>query len=143
MSKRRAETDARLVQLGDFPTPTAEDLRRREVEGRQQVISEAGTKLANLQLQLKEETKKLVPKCSECGDTDIRIKTSSHLVSPGNNIIGPAGHGPRYSTHVEFLYCEGCGTTYYKSGVAKLERLMREIEDAGDELSSIRDPHRC
>lgn len=143
MSKRRAGTGARLVQPGDFPTPTAEELRQLEIEGREQAISEAGMNLANLQLKLKDETKKLVPKCSECGGTDIRIKTSSHLVSPGNDIFGPTGHGPRYSTYVEFLYCEGCGTTYYKSGVAKLERLMREIEDANDELSSIRNPRMC
>ena len=143
MSKRRDGTGARLVQPGDFPTPTAEELRRLEVEAQQKAIEDAGMKKARLELKLKEETKKLVPKCSECGGTDIRIKTSTHQVSSGNDIFGSAGRGPRFSTHVEFLYCESCGTTYYKSGVAKLERLMLEIEDAYDELSSIRNPRMC
>ena len=133
----------RRVRPEDFPRPTVEDVKRLEEESRQQAISDAVIKLANLQLKLKEETKELVPKCASCGGTDIRIKTSSHLVSPGNNIIGPAGYGPRYSTHVEFLYCEDCGTTYYKSGAAKLEDLMLEIRNADDELSELRHPHRC
>ena len=133
----------RRVRPEDFPFPTTDDLRWLEVETRQKAIEDAGMKLARLQLKLKDEIKKLVSKCTSCGGTDIRIKTSSHLVSPGNNIFGPAGHGPRYSTHVEFLYCEDCGATYYKSGVAKLERLMLEIRNADDELSELRLPHRC
>ena len=133
----------RRIRPGDFPRSTAEDIRRLEEESRQRAINDAGKKLAELQLKLKIETKKLVPKCTSCGGTDIRIKTSSHLVSPGNNIFGPAGHGPRYSTHVEFLYCEDCGATYYKSGVAKLERLMLEIRNADDELSELGHTHRC
>jgi hypothetical protein len=132
------EQTARRVRPGDFPPPpTIAEFRRLEEERRR------GKKLAKLQFQLKEETKKLAPKCTTCGGTDIRMKTSSHLVSPGNNIIGPAGRGPRFSTYVDYLYCEDCGNTYYKSGVAKLENLMREIRNADDELSELRHPHMC
>ena len=133
----------RRVGPEDFPRPTAEDVRRLEEESRQQAISDAVIKLANLQLKLKEETKELVPKCTSCGGTDIRIKTSDHLVREWNGIIGLGSSGPTYSTHVEFLYCEDCGKPYYKSGAAKLEDLMLEIRNADDELSELRHPHRC
>jgi hypothetical protein len=104
---------------------------------------EINQRIARLSRRLKTTIRNLVPKCTQCGSTDIRTKTSSHLVDPGNKIIGPAGRGPRYATHVDCLHCENCGTTYYKSGVAKIEQLMREIESAQNELFRLRHPHRC
>lgn len=136
--------DASRRGSDDSPDPpTAEELRRIEIEARDWTIKEGEKLLNHCRLKLEEETKELVPECAKCGGTDIRIKTSRHLIDPGNDTTGHEGRGPKYSTHVEFLYCEDCGTTYYKSSVTNLEDWMRKISELNVQLSWLRDPHKC
>ena len=86
--------------------------------------------LTKLRNRLERKIHAVVPKCHNCGGTDIRIKTSSHLVDPGNDIIGPAGRGPSFATHLDGLYCENCGAFYYNSQVAALQSILSDIEQA-------------
>lgn len=108
-----------------FPSVSkARERRGRELE----------VELTKLRNRLAHEIHAVVPSCHNCGGTDIRIKTSSHLVNPGNDIVGPAGRGPSYATHVDGLYCENCGEFYFNDKVAALESILSDIRQAENRL---------
>ena len=84
--------------------------------------------IGDLEEQIPVEIRRLVPKCRDCGGGNIRLKLSSRLVDPGNDIVGPAGRGPTFATYVNFLHCEDCGGTYYTSKVDKIQGILSQIK---------------
>jgi len=125
------------------PQEFARGAARREAQARKSRIRELEQKLSDLQQELILAVREIVPKCRDCGGEKILIKTSHHLVHPGNDIIGPAGRGPSFATHLDSLFCDDCGRVYYTSKVEQLGRILRQIEEVQGALLKAKSPRNC
>ena len=120
------------------PQQFAEDMRRREESERQNRMQELEQQLSELQQELILAVRGIISRCRNCGGEKILIKTSHHLVDPGNDIFGPAGRGPSFVTHLDFLFCEDCGEVYYTSKVGDIRKILAQIERVQEKPLKVR-----